>query len=443
MELFNRAPKVMAGICGLLIAQQGYAAGLVEDSKLSVLARNFFSNADNRSGAAAPNYTQEWGQGFIANFQSGYTQGTVGFGVDAIGMFGIRLDSGKGRHYNPQHTAFNGNVFPTDDDGRAVDEFGSLGLTAKAKFSNTELKYGTLVPMLPVVMSTDRMLQQTFNGGQVQSKDLDNFTFTLGQLEHVKGRGSSNQMGMSIPGANNAQTGEFVNKFYYGGVDYKASKDLTLQYYYGNLQDFYKQHFLGLKYDWKVGPGTLRTDLRHFDNRADGANGHDPDFYTFGYYGNGVTKGKVDSRLSSAQFTYLVNGHTIAAGLQQVSGDSDAVWLNQGDGSTAYFMTESMIGKFQRAGETTWQVRYGYDFASVGVPGLSVLGMYESGSNIRTPTGDKKEWERNLTVSYVVQQGPFKDLSIALRHASLRTEVSTQRDSDEHRVIVSYPLNIL
>lgn len=25
----------------------------------------------------------------------------------------------------------------------------------------------------------------------------------------------------------------------------------------------------------------------------------------------------------------------------------------------------------------------------------------------------------------------------------LRTEISTQRDSDEHRVIVSYPLNIL
>lgn len=101
MELFNRAPKVVAGICGLIIAQQGYAAGLVEDSKLSVLARNFFSNADNRSGAADPNYTQEWGQGFIANFQSGFTQGTVGFGVDAIGMYGIRLDSGKGRHYNP------------------------------------------------------------------------------------------------------------------------------------------------------------------------------------------------------------------------------------------------------------------------------------------------------------------------------------------------------
>lgn len=443
MELFNRAPTVMAGLCGLFLAQQSVAAGLVEDSTLNILARNFFSNADNRSGAADPNYTQEWGQGFIATFQSGFTQGTVGFGMDAIGMFGVRLDSGKGRHYNPESTAFNGNIFPTDHDGRAVDQFGSLGLTAKARVSKTELKYGTLVPMLPVVMSTDRLLQQTFNGGQIQSRELDNLTFTAGQLEHVKGRGSSNEMGMSIPGANNPQTGEFVNKFYYGGVDYKASKDLTLQYYYGRLEDFYKQNFLGLKYDLPVGPGTLRTDLRFFDNRSDGANGHDPAYYTLGYYGDGVTKGKVDSRLSSGQFTYLIKGHTFAAGLQQVSGKSDAVWLNQGDGSTAYFMTESMVGKFQRAGETTWQVKYGYDFAALGVPGLTFMGMYESGSNIRTATGDKKEWERNLTLSYVVQEGPLKDLSIVLRHASLRSEVSTQRDTDEHRVIVSYPLNIL
>ncbi|RMU39718.1 Porin [Pseudomonas avellanae] len=442
MERFNRATPFVAGFCGLLIAQQSYGEGFLEDSKASILARNFFSNADNRSGAAAPNYTQEWGQGFMLNYQSGYTPGTVGLGIDALGQLGIRLDSGKGRHYNPQSTAFNGNIFPTDSDGRAVDEFSSMGATLKARVSQTELKYGTLVPMLPVVMSTDRMLQQTFRGGQVQSKDLKDFIFTAGQLEHVMGRGSTNQMGMSIPGANNPLTGEFVNKFYYAGVDYKPVKDLTLQYYYGNLENFYKQNFLGLKYDMQLGPGTLRTDLRHFDNRSDGANGHDPAFYTVGYYGNGVTKGEVDSRLSSAQFTYLIDGHTFAAGYQAVTGDSDAVWLNQGDGSTAYFMTESMIGKFQRAGERTWQVRYGYDFARLGVPGLNFLAMYESGSNIQTSDGDKKEWERNVTLSYVLQSGPAKNLSIALRHAQLRTEFASQRDADEHRIIVSYPINI-
>lgn len=48
-------------------------------------------------------------------------------------------------------------------------------------------------------------------------------------------------------------------------------------------------------------------------------------------------------------------------------------------------MTKSMIGKFQRSGESTWQVKYGYDFAALGIPGLNFLGMYESGSNIRPP----------------------------------------------------------
>ncbi|KPX49975.1 Anaerobically-induced outer membrane porin OprE [Pseudomonas syringae pv. helianthi] len=112
------------------------------------------------------------------------------------------------------------------------------------------------------------------------------------------------------------------------------------------------------------------------------------------------------------------------------------------NGKAAYFMTESMIGKFQRAGERTWQVRYGYDFARLGVPGLNFLAMYESGSNIQTSDGYKKEWERNVTLSYVVQSGPAKNLSVALRHAQLRTEFASQRDSDEHRVIVSYPINI-
>lgn len=59
--------------------------------------------------------------------------------------------------------------------------------------------------------------------------------------------------------------------------------------------------------------------------------------------------------------------------------------------------------------------------------------MYENDSNIRTPTGDNSQWERNLTVSHVVQYGPLKDLSIAQRHASLHTEMPAQRDSDEHR----------
>ena len=64
--------------------------------------------------------------------------GTVGFGVDALGMLGIKLDS------SPDRT--DTGLLPTHDDGKAADEYSKLGLTGKVKVSQTELKIGTLIP---------------------------------------------------------------------------------------------------------------------------------------------------------------------------------------------------------------------------------------------------------------------------------------------------------
>lgn len=35
-------------------------------------------------------------QGFITSFESGFTPGTIGLGVDVHGFLGLKLDSGKG-----------------------------------------------------------------------------------------------------------------------------------------------------------------------------------------------------------------------------------------------------------------------------------------------------------------------------------------------------------
>ena len=53
----------------------------------------------------------------------------------------------------------------------------------------------------------------------------------------------------------------------------------------------------------------------------------------------------------------------------------------------------------QRAGERTWQVRYGYDFATVGVPGLTFNTIYLSGDKIKTARGDQSEWERDISLA--------------------------------------------
>ena len=442
--------KNSAGILGLLLAQNSMAAGFIDDSHATVLARNFYSNSDNRDGAADPNYTQEWGQGFTLNFTSGFTQGPVGFGVDAVGMLGIKLDSGKGHHYNPTSSASNGNVFPTDSDGRAVDEFASLGGTLKALISKTELRYGTLQPKLPFLIASDRLVFQTFNGFQIESREIDNLTLTAGRIDKVKERGSTDQEGMSISGSNatrdpvtptvNTTRSTYSDEFLYAGGQYKVNSDLTLQYYYASLTDFYKQHFLGALYGINLGPGRLTTDIRHWNNSSDGKNAHDADYYSTGYYGNGRTRGEVDSRLTSGLFTYTLGAHAVSAGYQQVNGSSDAVWLNEGAGTSSYFMTETMSGKFQRAGERSWQLRYGYDFAGLGFPGWGFKAGYTNGDHIKTADGNAKEWARDLTVSYAVQSGPAKGLSIAMRQGIFRTDM--QRDTDEYRVIIDYPISL-
>jgi len=444
----NKSTLALAVAVGVM-AQQAGAAGFIEDSKATLGLRNFYINTDNRDGAGA-NKNEEWGQGFDLRFISGYTQGTVGFGIDAIGLLGVRLDSGGGTNGASAATrtnagSYGGTVFPSEHNGEAVDNFSSLGLTAKAKISQTELKLGTLQPKLPVIVTNDgRLLPQTWQGGQITSGEIKDLTLVGGQIESAKGRNSSNNEQLSISGANGrTAAGRDSNKFIYAGGDYKITKDLTAQYYYGNLEDFYKQHFLGLVHNWSIGPGVLKSDLRYFNSRDDGANGHDSNYFTTGYYGGNVTKGKVDNNLYSGLFLYTVAGHTFGGGYQVSNGDSDFPWLNQGDGSSNYTITDMQIQKFGRAGERTWQGRYSYDFAKVGVPGLTAGVVYLRGNNIDTTSGDRSEWERDFTIGYVVPEGPLKNVGVMWKNAMWRTDLPNTRSQDENRLIVSYSIPLL
>ena len=454
----NKSTLAVAVAVGLL-AQQAGAAGFIEDSKATLKLRNFYINTDNRDSeansaankkAGVQNKLEEWGQGFQLDYTSGFTQGTVGFGIDAIGLLGVRLDSGGGTN-GRSGNSYGGTVFPSKSNGDAVNEFSSLGLTAKAKISQTELRYGTLMPKLPVISYNDgRLLPQTFEGGQITSNEFKDLTLIGGQIEHVKGRNSSNNEQMSIGGAN-ARTAN-SNKFIYAGGDYKVTKDLLLQYYYGNLDKFYKQNFLGLVHNWSIGPGVLKTDLRYFNSRDDGKNGYDSSYFSNGDYSNSVLKngkGKVDNNLYSGLFLYTVEGHTFGGGYQVSNGSSDFPWLNQGDGSSNYTITDMQIQKFGRAGERTWQARYSYDFAKVGVPGLTAGAVYLRGDNIDTygksgqTSNGASEWERDITVAYVVQEGPLKNLGVMWKNAMWRNDIAGQRDQDENRLIVSYSIPLL
>jgi hypothetical protein len=136
-----------------------------------------------------------------------------------------------------------------------------------------------------------------------------------------------------------------------------------------------------------------------------------------------------------------VAGHTFGGGYQVSSGDSDFPWLNQGDGSSNYTITDAQIQKFGRAGEKTWQARYSYDFTAAGLPGLTAGVIYLKGDDIDTPTtSNASEWERDLSLSYVVQEGALKGFGVMWKNAMWRNNIANVRQQDENRLILSYSL---
>lgn len=348
------SPKKLAVLAGTLGATLTGAAQaeFIKDSKATLGLRNFYFNNDVRNEDRPS--SNEWGQAFMLDYKSGLTEGTIGVGLDVLGMWGVRLDSGgtsgkSGVERTP------GALFPLQSNGQAVGEFGRVGVTGKLQISKTEVRVGTLQPKLPVITYTDsRMLPQTFEGEQITMREIDKLTLIGGQIEHAAERNSSNYAGMSIAGANSGAKAQDSNKFYYAGADYKVTKDLTLQYYYGNLKDFYQQHFLGLVENWALPAGALKLDLRYFASTSDGKNGsaagRAAGYVGSGYYGvdakgKAITSGEIDNHLWSGQLTYSLEGHSLSAGYQQVSGHSDFPHINDGQGRTLYLLTNAQVHK--------------------------------------------------------------------------------------------------
>src|SRR5690606_10439325 len=94
-------------------------------------------------------------------------------------------------------------LLPVRDDGSTPDEFSRLGLTAKAKFAETELRYGSHIPETPVVKASDsRTLPQVFEGAMLISQDVTGLTLTGGRLDKVIDRASTNSQELQINNKN-------------------------------------------------------------------------------------------------------------------------------------------------------------------------------------------------------------------------------------------------
>ncbi|MNZ43160.1 Porin-like protein NicP precursor [compost metagenome] len=420
MPLHLTSPRKSTGLLalgGCLVSSLAQAA-FIDDSHLSLELRNFYMNRDYRDAGLVdtPRHNgtsnakaEEWAQGFMLRYTSGFTEGTIGVGLDAMGLLGIKLDSGGG-------TSGTGALRRNPLSGEPADEFGFFGPTAKLRLSDSVLTVGTHEPLLPVAFRNDtRLLPQTFEGAQIVSKEIAGLTLTGGRFTGTRLRDSSNYEDMRMF-ADGSRGGVASDRFDYAGASYAVRPNLTATYFHAELRDNYRQHYGNLIHSQPLGGGvTLKSDIRYFDSSDEG-------------------RTNVDNRNLGAMFTLAYNGHALGFAYQDQSGDTGQPFI--AGGTDPWTLNTLTYHHFLRAKEDSWQVRYDYDFAAAGIPGLSLMTRYVQGDNFDIAGQSAKEWERDTDLAYVIQSGPLSGVSLRWRNLSYRGSHTT--DIDENRLIVGY-----
>ncbi|MCF7202372.1 OprD family porin [Pseudomonas oligotrophica] len=431
MNSFSYVALVLAATLSpcLQAQEQTGAEGFLEGSSLSLTNRNVYFNRDFRHANAAQSYREEWAHGILARFESGYSQGRIGFGLDAHAALGIKLDGGRGRYGT--------GLLPVDSEGRAADAFGYAGGALKARISETELKIGDLIPTAPVFASTTtRLFTSTARGVQVLSGDLADLSLDAGYFTAIRdGSGSTNRDGsidLTYAGAVDAPSARYL------GGSYPLSERLSVSLYGATLEDVWHQYYANLLYALPLsGQRALTFNFNAYDSRSEGKQ----------------LAGEINNLAWSLSGAYSIGAHTFTLAHQQVNGDTPFDYIlmdgiNAGD--SIYLANSAQYSDFNSPNEASVQARYDLDMAAYGVPGLVLMARYIKGDidgsgylgsdgPYAYAAAPGKEWERDLEARYVVQAGPAKNLALRLRYATHR---GAGGDIDELRLISELPLQL-
>ncbi|GAA0474394.1 MULTISPECIES: OprD family outer membrane porin [Tatumella] len=413
-------------LCGILSAipalasEQSQSKGFIADSHFNLLLRNAYMKRDYK--VPGIQNRAEWGQGLIADWQSGYTRGLIGFGFDAMGQYAVRLDGGRGK-------SGDGGIdfFKQAHNGKAKSELAKFGATAKMRISDTVISYGTQRPQLPVVSADNsRLLDETFTGVVVTSKEIHGLDINAGYLTDEQ-RKSDDRHNSGLKSLS------------FGGASYQFNDRFSGSFYASNVEKTLNKQYLGLSYQQPLAAEqSLALNFNGYNSRLTKK------------YASQLDTGRSNTIWSmAANYSWWI--HTFKLAYQQSNGSTGyqyAGYRDQGgvgDGGNSIWLDNSYWSDFDAKGERSWQAAYGIDFSELGIPGLSYNIAYVRGDNIKTSqTSNGHEHELYNQIQYKVQSGVAKDLTLDLRYSILRVSANAadyNSGGSEIRFFADYPFS--
>jgi imipenem/basic amino acid-specific outer membrane pore len=424
---------LVAPLCWLACGGLANADPASDAATLKVLARNFYLDTDNHGAQGADN--REWAQGFIARFESAFTPGLLGVGVDAHGFAGFRLDSGSGRSGT--------GLLPVGDDGRAATDYSDAGLALKLRAGDTRLSLGEMEVETPVFDTADKRLQPEYASGALLQGVVQGYAWSAGRFHAFRNQNETSS-DSDFDGYGASTRGASIS---FAGLRSPASEPWGGALYAGSLSDTWNQLYLNLH--------------QRLDFASERSLGWALDAYRTRDAGR-AKAGDIDTLAWSLSGTLTLGAQAFAFGYQKIHGDTPFDFVG---GDSIYLANAIKYADFNGPNERSLQARYDLDLATL-LPGLTFMARYVRGSDIdgthapldgaytrfdpllqqRLPAQGKggKHWERDLDLAYRVASGKAAGTLLHFTYVSHRANAAQAgRDIDRIYLVIEYPFELM
>ncbi|WP_445179786.1 OprD family outer membrane porin [Pseudomonas sp. McL0111] len=439
---------------------QADATGFVEGQSITGTTRNWYANEQLQRGAkfvykkngslAETDRRINWVQGTIIKYNSGFTEGTVGFSTEVAAYNAVALErdvenlaAGNGGAPKTGLSSGNNRTLTHKGSGDAVGQWSKLGLAnLKARVSNTTLTAGRMGFSSPQVdVIGNRALPSSFEGIALHSEELNNLSFDLASFDRVSPRSEQSLQKFRAEYANGRVESDRVNT---AGITYQPLASLKTSLWGTQVEDLWNQYYFGATHE--LGDSnvlSLTTGLNYYKTVDEGKK----------------LLGDIDNDTYSLSFGLTHQAHNLTFSYQQVNGNEYFDYLHETNG---IYLANSLLSDFNGPNEKSFQISYGINMAEYGVPGLKfniyqargwgIDGTHYDGNKgvalkgydgIQNQDGEH-HYEYGIGATYAVQSGPLKAATIRGTYTAHRaSEFQNDGSINEFRLVTTIPFNIL